>query len=48
MMEVFTTKGVGVISENRWTGTPLLMKTAAARLAKRLLLPPLGGWARAS
>lgn len=45
---VITTKGVGVMSENRWTGTPRLMKTAAARLAKCLLLPPLGGWARAS
>lgn len=45
---VITTKGVGVMSEKKWTGTPRLMKTAAARLAKRLLLPPLGGWARAS
>lgn len=45
---VITTNGVGVMSEKRWTGTPWLMNTAAARLAKRLLLPPLGGWARAS
>ena len=47
-VQVITTKGVGVMSEKRWTGTPRLMNTAAARLAKRLLLPPLGGWARAS
>lgn len=47
-VQVITTNGVGVMSEKRWTGTPRLMKTAAARLAKRLLLPPLVGWARAS
>ena len=47
-VQVITTKGVGVMSEKRWTGTPRLMNTAAARLANRLLLPPLGGWARAS